>query len=68
MIIVFYVYIGWIHKSQIWLHMTTWFTYKIELYKIGKSKTCKFWKIMQIAPYSIYSNYKLSMATFDNIF
>ncbi len=57
----------WIHKSQIWLHMTTWFTYKIGFYKIRKSKTCHFWKIMQITPYSIFSNYKLSMATFDNI-
>jgi hypothetical protein len=50
-----------------WLHMTTWFTYKIGFYKIHKSKTCHFWKIMQITPYSISSNYKLSMVAFYNI-
>ncbi len=32
----------WIHKFQIWLHMTTWFAYKIGFYKICKSKTCHF--------------------------
>jgi hypothetical protein len=46
--------------------MTTWFIYKIGFYKIRKSKTYHFLK-MQITPYSICSNYKLSMATFDNI-
>ncbi len=54
------VWRGWIHKSQVWLHMTTWFAYKIGFYKICKSKTCHFWKIMQITPYSISKNYKLS--------
>jgi hypothetical protein len=56
----------WIQKSQIWLHMTTWFAYKIGFYKIRKSKTYHFWKIMQITPYSISNNYKLSMVAFDN--
>ncbi len=51
----------------IWLHMTTWFVYKIGFYKSHKSKTCHFWKIMQITPSSICSNYKLSMATFGTI-
>jgi hypothetical protein len=56
------------HKSQIWLHMTTWLVYKIGFYKIRESKTCHFWKIMQITPYSISNNYKLSMVAFNNIF
>ncbi len=39
---------------------------QIEFYKIHKSKTCHFWKIMQITPYSISSNYKLFMVAFNN--
>jgi len=36
--------------------------------QIHKSKTCHFWKIMQITPYSIFSNYKLSMVALITFF
>ncbi len=35
--------------------------------KVCKSKTCHFWKIMQITTNFICINYKLSMATLNNI-
>jgi hypothetical protein len=45
--------------------MTTWFIYNIGFYKICMSKTCHFWMIMQITPYSISNNYKLFMVAFN---
>ncbi len=47
--------------------MTTWFFDNIGIYKIYKSKTCQFLKIMQIIPNFICSNYKLFMIDFNNI-
>ncbi len=38
-----------------------------EFYNILKSKTCHFLEIMQTKLNFIYNNYKLSIATFDNI-
>ncbi len=43
-----------IHNFQIWLDMTTWFFDKIGFYKIYKSKTCQFLKIMKITIYYLW--------------